>query len=314
MNSKKRIWVIGVLCLAINLVSIYFFINRNTLGNFTRLVTYDELYSTAGNSTNDLKKWQNIQHQYPGEQLQEAKKLTALYAGIKDTDSSLTKIIKIGSWLRRSFSKCEIGKPTDSFEKLSKIDQFKAATRAESPIWCGTFGSQFLFFCCANNITSRYIETTGLADNHIVNEFFVSELNQWVFSDLLNNVLYCKDGNGNLLNTVDLLYMNSQKDTNAITAFQQIGNDSILVVPGREHSKLWHTHLNSSNKLHFYYSTDLNQMYNPVQKIIRYIYPKTWFEIFTLTNVSNAAFYVRMLFLYSGIFLLIIFILLLKNK
>lgn len=249
-----------------------------------------------------------MRNRYPEDQLREGKRLTEIYAGIRKQDSTLTKVIKIGSWLRRSFSKCKIGKPTDSFEKLSSIEQYKAATRAESPVWCGTFGSQFSFFCYANSITSRHIEAKGGADNHVVNESFVPELNKWVFSDLLNNVLYCEDSNRNILNTVDLLYRNSQKDTTAIIAYEQGSNDSLLVLPRKEHSRLWNTYLNAGNELYFYYTTDLNCVYSPVQKTIRYIYPKTWFELFTLTTVSNTAFYLRTLFLYAGIISLLIFI------
>lgn len=249
-----------------------------------------------------------MSEQYPEDQLKEGKRLTEIYAGIRKQDSTLTKLIKIGSWLRRSFSKCEIGKPAIFFDKLSSIEQYKAATRAESPVWCGTFASQFSFFCYANGITSRCIEAKGGADNHVVNESFVPELNQWVFSDLFNNVLYGRDSKNKIVNTVDLLYRNSENDTAAFIAYEQAGNDSLLVLPRKEYSQLWKTYLNAGNKLYFHYTTDLNYVYKSVQKTIRYIYPKTWFELFTLTPVSNTAFYLRTLFLYAGIISLLIFI------
>ncbi|HKO79010.1 MAG TPA: hypothetical protein VJU78_01385 [Chitinophagaceae bacterium] len=315
MKNKRKIWIIGILCLAINAVSVYFFINRNSFGNFTRVASYDDLYSPVHNTSAELNKWKKVLRQYPKDQLKEAQKLTETYAGVKEQDPTLTKIIKIGSWLRRSFSKSEIGKPSDSFEKLSDIEQYKAAARAESPVWCGTYGSQFLFFCSANNITSRCIESKGVADNHIVNESFIPELNQWVFSDLLNNVLYCKDSNNKIVNTIDLLYRNSQKDTAAFIAYEQAGYDNMLVLPRKEYSRLWSTYLNADSKLYFYYTTDLKCVYNFTQKTIRYIYPKTWFELFSLTSVSNMTFYFRILFLYTGIVLFLIFIpLYLKRK
>jgi hypothetical protein len=308
MRKKKLIWILGSFCLVLNAVSIYFFINRNSFGQFTRLSSYDELYAPAHNTLGDIEKWQQMRKQYPDTQLKEGKRLTEIYAGIKEQDSTLTKLIKIGSWLRRSFGRCEIGKPTDFFQKLSSIDQYKAASLAETPIWCGTFASQFSFFCYANGITCRYIESKGGADNHVVNESFIPELNQWVFSDLLNNVLYARDGNNKIINTVDLLYRNSKNDTTAFIAYQQTANDSLQVLPRKEYSRLWKTYLNTGNKLYFYYTTDLDYVYNSTQKTIRYIYPKTWFELFTLTPVSNTAFYLRTLFLYAGIISLLIFI------
>lgn len=314
MKKKRLIRIIGLLCLAINAVSVYFFFNRDSVGSFTRVVSYEKLYSPIHNTAADIQKWKQGLSQFPKDTLEEGRKLTATYAGVLDNDSIFTKIIKIGSWLRRSFNKCEIGKPTASFDKLPVLQQFQAASRAESPIWCGTFGSQFLFFCYANDIPVRYVESKAGPDNHVVNETFIPELNQWVFTDLTNNVLFCKGGNGKILNTVDLLYLNAKNDRSAITAFGQTGHDSMLVLPRKEYGKLWDKYLNSFHKLYFYYTTDLNHVYRPGSKIIRYIYPKTWFEIFSLTPVSNFAFYLRTLFLYSGLVLLIIFLLLVLNK
>lgn len=308
MKNKKAIWALGILCLIINIVSIYFFVNRNSLGNFTRVISYNELYSPEYNAPEDIKKWKQASDQFTADQLQQGKLLAETLGGVKPTDSSLTKIIKIGSWLRRSFSKCEVGKPSAAFEKLSSLEQYKTAARAGSPVWCGTYGSQFLFFCYANNITARYIETWGDKDNHVINEVFIPEINQWVFVDLLNNVLYCRDSSNRILNTIDILHLNSKNRTSVITAFEQKGNDSLLVLPRKESNKLWQPYLNIGNKIQFYYTIDLQQVYSPFQKIIRYIYPKTWFEVFTLTSVSNNAFYCRLMFLYTGLILLIIFI------
>src|SRR5687768_16112983 len=98
MKNKQLIWIVAILCFAMNAVSIYFFINRNSLDNFTRLVSYDELYSSEHNTTAAIKKWKQGVNQYPADMLEEGKKLTISYAGIEQNDSTLTKIIKIGSW------------------------------------------------------------------------------------------------------------------------------------------------------------------------------------------------------------------------
>lgn len=315
MKNKKAIWALGILCLVINIVSIYFLVNRNSLGNFTRVTSYNKLYSPVHNAPEGIKKWKQAGNQYTADQLQQGKLLAETLGGVKPTDSSLIKVIKIGSWLRRSFSKCEVGRPSASFEKLSNLEQYESAARAESKIWCGTYGSQFLFFCFANNISARYIEAWGDEDNHVINEAFIPEINQWVFVDLLNNVLYCQDSSNKILNTLDIVYLNSKNRTRGITAFEQNGNDSLLVLPRNETSGLWQPYLNINNKIQFYYTIDLGHVYSPFQKIIRYIYPRTWFEVFTLNPVSNNAFYCRLVFLYTGLILLIIFIpLYLKKK
>jgi hypothetical protein len=315
MKNKKKIWFVGLLALAINLVSVYFFMNRNKLGNYIRQVSYEELYSPSQNTPARIKSWKKIIDQYTASQAEEGKKLTKAYAGISDKDPALNKMIKIGVWLRRSFGKCSIGQPTAVFNNLSLTEQYRAAANAESPVWCGTFGTHFLFFCSINGITCRYIESYGKADNHIINECYIPELGQWVFVDLLNNVLYSKDKTGKILNTIDLLYLNARKDTAAFTVFEQEDNNSGLTAQRNEYANTWKNYLDSANLLRFYYITDPVRVYTFREKAIRYIYPKTWYETFSLTVISNKAFYLRIFFLYSGIIAAIFFILFyLKSK
>jgi hypothetical protein len=307
-RNKKAIRLLGIACVIINAVSIYFFINRNRFGDFVSQVSYEKLYSPTYNTPEQTKKWQITSDQYGVKQLEEARKLSVANAGINPADSTFTKVKKIGSWLRRSFSGCTIGKPADFFERLSSIEQYKSAARAESPIWCGTYGSQFSFFCSANGITSRYIESKGGHDNHVVNEAFIPELNQWVFSDLLNNIVYCQDSSNRILNTADLVYRNVNKDTFSFIAYGQTAETMMSLQPRKEQSQLWHTYFNAGNKLFYYYTTDLRHVYSPSQKIMRYFYPKGWYELFTLTTVSNTAFYIRSFFLYFGLVVFLIFI------
>lgn len=308
MQKKKLTWIVGVACIAFNAVSVCFFFKRDSFGNFTRVASYEILYSPSYNTEEELKKWRQGADGFSKDTLEEGRRLTTVHAGVQTNDPTLTKINKIGSWLRRSFSHCEIGKPTDHFNRLPVLQQLKAAAVAASPIWCGTYGYHFMFFCYANGIDVRYIESKAEIDHHVVNEVFVPELNQWVLTDLTNNVLYCTDANNKILNTVDVLYLNAKDDSSAITAYGQAGNDSLLILPRQEYGKLWQKHLNSFHQLFYYYTTDLRQVYEPVSKIIRYIYPTTWFEIFSLNPISNFTFYLRIVFLYVGFVLLMIFI------
>jgi hypothetical protein len=315
MKQRKTIWLLGISCVLVNAVSVYFYINRRETGDYIHHVSYEKLYAPAHNEEkHHRKKWNKTTDQFHEHELEAGKHLTATYAGVNDHDSTLIKVIKIGAWLRRSFNQCAIGKPTPAFEKLSIPDQYKSAVNGQSPIWCGTYGSQFSFFCSANGITSRYIESKGGRDNHVVNETYIPELGQWVFSDLLNNVILSKDHTGRLQNTVDLLHRNVNGDSSVLRAYGHTSDSTLQIVARDEKSQLWNDYFNMHNHLFFYYTTDLDHVYHPVQKTKRYIYPKSWYELFTLQPITNSSFYLRIFFLYAGITLFGLFLYFILKK
>jgi hypothetical protein len=299
MKRRNSLRITGIICLLLYALSAYFFITREKTGNYTRMVSYEELYAPSFNTTATLKKWQHID-QFPEEEIKKGKELTRLYAGIRENDPSLTKMLKIGSWLQRSYRQCKRGEPTEKFSALSLTDQYTAASRAESPVWCGTFGIHFLFFCSINGITSRAIEKKGGGDHHVMNESFIPELGQWVFSDLLFNTLYCRNEQGRILNLVD---------SSAVTIYGQQPVDSFSLVT-RQSQEHWQRYLNKESLLNFYYRSDLQKIYAPREKLTRYAFPVAWYETFTLTPISNTQFYLRILSLYLGLVMTVIFVLL----
>lgn len=308
MKRRKSLRMAGIACLLLYALSAYCFLTREKTGNYTKRVSYEELYDPSFNTTGALKKWQH-NDQFPEEEIRKGRDLTRVYAGVRENDPSLTKMLKIGSWLVRSYRQCRRGEPTEEFSALSLTDQYAAASRAETPVWCGTFGIHFLFFCSINGITSRAIEKKGGGDHHVMNESFIPELGQWVFSDLLFNALYCKNEQGKMLNLVDLLLINEKKDSSAVTIYGQEAVDSFMVT-ARQSNEHWQRYLNRESWLNFYYRADLQKVYAPREKLIRYAFPVVWYETFTLTPISNTHFYLRILSLYLGLVMTVIFVLL----
>lgn len=309
MKRKKSLWITGILCLLLYALSIYFFLTREKTGNYIKQVSYEYLYAPASNTPEKLKKWQSIINQFSPEEIRKGKELTRLHAGVTENDPAFTKMLKIGSWLQRSYRHCKKEEPTPHFLSLSLTEQYAAASRAESPVWCNTFAAHFLFFCSINDIISRSIEKKGDNDLHAMNEFYIPELRQWVFADLLFNALYCQDKNGKILNTIDILYHNEKKDSSLLTVFAQQPVDSFSVIPHKT-SEHWQQYLKKKSWLNFYYQTDIRQVYTPGKNAVRYAFPVAWYETFSLVPISNTQFYLRILSLYLGIALTIIFILL----
>ncbi|HSU28167.1 MAG TPA: hypothetical protein VLJ68_07285 [Chitinophagaceae bacterium] len=314
MSRKKKIGWVGMIALLLNLMSVYLFLQRNKLGNFTKQVSYEKLYSATEIRRSGIQRWKKIMDEYPADQVSAGRKLSQANAGISEQDLPLDKMIKIGAWLNRSFRKCPSGHPSSSFQKLSLTNQYQAAAEARTPVWCVTYASQFLFFCAINGIVCRCIESTNDANHHMIVECFIPELQQWVFADIQNNVIYGKDKNGKFLNTVDLLYRNIGKDTAAFSAYGQLNSDSMQVVPRDAYAGIWKNYFDSSTLLRFYYKIDPDNIYTFREKLIRYISPQPWFETFSLKKISNLAFYMRILFLCGGLLATIFYFSLLLRR
>lgn len=308
MKRKKAILFVGICCAALYLVSVYFFITRDKAGNYNKLVSYEDLYS---NRPKKLEKWKHILKGITDEaEIREAQTLTREYAGVSDNDPAFTKMLKIAAWIKVSYRNCPLGEPDSTFSALPLLEQYRAACRAESPIWCGTFARHFLLFCSANGLDCRFIEQVRGDYVHAVNETYIPELGRWVFTDLMTDALFCEDTNGNILNTVDLLNINLRKDDQPVRVFFQKKDADEYAVSSRLTGDHWQNYFNEASLLNFYYTVDLKQVYNPGAKLLRYAFPVSWYESYSKTPPSNTSFYLRILFLYAGIVLTITFIVL----
>ena len=197
-------------------LSLIFFLNRNNFGNYIRQPSYQDLYSVNGPDQKSLTKWQQSFQQYNDDEKKSGKYLSSLEANINDDEPVLSKTIKLGSWLVKSFWNCPSGKPLDSLEKLRPLELFKAAKSLQSPVWCGTYSSLFLFFCASHHITCRYIESTGGPDNHVISECYIPELKQWIIVDLTHRIINASDKKGNYLNAADIINMYKEDHTGNI--------------------------------------------------------------------------------------------------
>ncbi len=251
---KRRFHKPGIIAWFITgLLSLFFFLKRNEFGNYTHWSTYSDLYLQNGIDAKESAKWQECSTQYNIEEKEAGKKLSVAEAGIKDDDPVLTKTIKIGQWLVHSFWKCKTGRPPDSIDKLRPIDIYRAANAQKTPVWCGTYGALFLFFCTCNNITCRYIESIGKTDSHVIDECYIPELRKWIMIDLTHKILTATDQKGNYLNTIDIknLYRNDLSKTVLVQYVKD--NDSTLTAPADSIKTEWKFYLGDETALRYYH-------------------------------------------------------------
>ncbi len=289
--------------------SIFFFLKRDQFGNYTCYSSYNDLYHSDDASGRSLTKWQRSLQQYSDEEKKAGKKFSAREAGINENEPDFSKSIKIGIWLLRSLWDCPAGKPPDSLEKLRPLELYKEIKVLQSPIWCGTYGALYLFFCSCNEITCRYIESTGGPDNHILNECYIPELKQWIIVDLTHKIIYALDDKGKYLNAGDVINMYKENRTDRINVFylkDSLKPEKIVVDSIKSE---WAQYLSNKNTLWYYYLIDLKMVYTPWKKIMRYLFPVNWYEVYLDKKKSNMLFFIRSSLVLAWLFLSIFIIL-----
>ena len=297
------IWIITGAC------SSFFFIKRNQFGNYTLRSSYDDLYPQGGTDQKELTKWQKSWQQYSSDEKEAGKKLSAIEAGIEENEPVLSKTVKIGEWLIRSFWDCPSGQPVDSVNKLRPIELYKVAKALHSPVWCGTYSSLFLFFCICHNITCRYIESIGGPDHHVVNECYIPELRQWIIIDLTHKILNASDDKGNYLNSGDIIMSYKEDHRRNINVLYMKGISEMTHSTINSIKTEWEQYLGKKNTLRYYYVIDLKMVYTAREKIKRYLFPGGWYEIFPADNNSNTLFYIRSSLLFVWLLISIFIIL-----
>lgn len=282
------------------------------MGSYIEYSSAARLYSEKYNQQEQRKKWNNTYHFFSAGEKNDALQLSKKKAGITGSEQSQDKMNKIGKWLVRELSKCETGQQADSISALPMRRQYEAIIEKKTPVWCGTYGNMFLFFCKANDIETRMIEFFNPGDHHVVNECFIPGQNKWVATDLTYNYLLFKDDAGNVLNTIDVI--SAVRSNKILTIYQAVG-DSIVSKTISGDSISWKQYLQPVPDIYFYKETNTAKIYSKSEKLKRYITPVSFYEVYSENRKSNFWFYIRLFFLWIALPLFVyLFYRLVKRK
>lgn len=302
-----------ILFIILGAANIFFFLQRNRMGNYVKKVSYEQLYASSNNKPGDLIKWNKSLAFYPADEIQKSQQLSSIQAGIEDGDITLVKMVKIGSWLSALLNKCPRGEPESYLAAVAPSEQLKIYAKANTRVWCGSYAGLFSFFCATNNITTRNVELVIKGNHHVVNECFVPEIGKWVMTDLTYNVLYVKDLDGNFLNLLDVIDYQTNKYLNVPKLTFAPDNDSSI-----QHAQTpteWDVYMSDKANLYYYYSINVTTVYSSKEKIKRYLLPVSWYELYTKDRINNSWFYLRQfLLVFWTIVLIFIVINFLRKK
>lgn len=299
---NKRYFLVVLFCLlTITNIVIYFARDRFSYFPYT---SYSSLYGPCKEPC--INKWKQFIYDYPIGNIPAAKIISdsILQSEPKQT---IEKVLKLAGFLHEKF-KARIGKPSDSLTIASPLDQYKMLCKNElEKLWCGNFANMFAFFCWSEDIPCRIIEIFNPGNHHVVNECYIPEINKWVMVDITSNQLLTKSLDNQYLNVLDF------KAT--------LSNSSPLLVARAKGDTVWTdtitsktTYLNGfykkENPLYYYYRINNAEVYKPMLKLYRYVFPVSWYEIIAEKKHSNFPFYVKQFAIFLWVFagLLLIFI------
>jgi len=280
MRSRKN--YIAVVFIILSIINLAIFVYRDRF-NFHKYGTYSSLYSS------DTTKWKNFIHDYPEQELVEAKRIVdSLHISNQPTP---VKVQEIGKFLYNAFKK-QLGGSSTQLISESPLTQYKILRSSDSiQLWCGNFAEMFTFFCWSDGIASRVIEIMNPGDHHVLNECYLPESQQWAITDLTtNNLLIQKSNKSGYPNLLSLHDSSVQ-----ILSSLQTNDSSIIVRPFSP--GFYDKYFRNKNPIYYYYRTNNSNVYRPSEKIKRYFLPVAWYEEITQGPQSNWGFYIKQFFI-----------------
>jgi hypothetical protein len=289
-----------------------------TLANFIIFIFRDhfqfQLYSNYSSlygecDKNCIKKWQQTVHDYSKKEISEARLITQSELRLKDK-STLSKVTILGSFIYSRFEG-QNGSTSPVLQSISPLQQYKKLCSSDTlKLMCGQFAQIFSFFCWSEGITNRTIEIINPGDHHVVNECYIPEKKQWVLVDLTTNQLLLQDEKKNFLNLLD--FKKNLEQSSPVLVWKA-NNDSIQQEQLDFSSSYITTYYLKNNPLIYYYQTDNNKVYQLHNKIKRYFFPITWYEIFE-TNDHTNLFFIKGLLIILWVIFISLFLINRKNS
>lgn len=259
------------------------------------------LYKTA---IEEVETWRPMHDAYTQEEIASAKDILNREFNIKQEDSSPAKMMKISSRLIQVLRALP-GNPGPEVFRLTPLALYEQCKQKKVQVYCTQYTLLFTYFCKMAGLVVRPIESFGVNDRHSTYECYLPEEKRWVWSDLLNNIIYLEDERGKL----NLLQMLSYLHTNRMIDINVIGLDDSLnrsVRLGKAVEQPLRFDFDSNCVFHFYHETNLDWVYSKQQRWIRFLGDKTWFSRYAPKKESNIGYYLKypcfLLFLLSGLY------------
>ena len=244
------------------------------------------------------KKWIRPASNFSATDLAEAHTLLQLSIGIDSISLQENKLIAIGAWLKNELSD-ETGSKNDSVDALPALKQYYCFKNNRNFSYdCGNFQPIVSLFCTSVNLFCRnfqniQIPAAGLTgDSHVANEVYLKEYKKWVLTDPYQNHMLVKKNNIPLSAPEYLDYnIAGGNDTICIIkqAAGQVLTDTIVLARFKQDA-----YFNKNYILYFYKEPGEKSAYSFPNKLKRYFWPSSWYEVYApQQNNTNLFFRIK---------------------
>ncbi len=179
--------------------------------------------------------------------LAQADRLIREEAGVREDDPTLVKMDKLSRFLRQQLKDAR-GVPKDDFRWMNPWLIYQEMVNGTGKGWCTQHGQIWTFFANRAGIPTRLLQGARTEDNtfvytgHTWAESWIAEQQRWAFVDLSHSLIAIFDKRGQVLNTVELFFLNQHDNFDSTFAriykdweWQHLtadaGADSLITVP-----------------------------------------------------------------------------------
>jgi hypothetical protein len=282
MIITKRFVVYSFITIALLCINVLIFLFRNHGFEYKQYFSASSIGTDCDESC--IKKWNQPASNFSTVDLTEAHTLLQQNINIDSISSPENKLTAIGAWLNNELS-YETGNKSDSVNALPALKQYYCfKNNRQFSYDCGNFQPIVSLFCTSVNLPCRnfqniQIPAVGLAnDSHVAIEVYLKEYKKWVLTDPYQNHLLVKKNNIPL-SASEYLDYNIAGGNDTVCIIKQAAGRAIIdtVTPARFKEDAY---FNKNYTLYFYKETGEKSVYSFPNKLKRYFWPSSWYEVY----------------------------------
>jgi hypothetical protein len=170
-----------------------------------------------------VKDWVDNYGYVEKEGLDETERLLKTEVGIRDGDSTFTRMEKLTRFLRIKLKNAR-GIPKDDERWFNPWRLYNEMAAGTGKGWCTQHAQIYVYWANRAGIPTRFVFGARTEDNtitytgHAFAESYIKEQNRWAFVDLSHSVIYVKDKSGSVLNTAELFHLNQFNAFDSVNA------------------------------------------------------------------------------------------------
>ena len=291
-RPKPLIWLL-LLLTAAN-VGMFLFRDHFTYVSYARRA---ELYGDCDPAC--WQKWKQFALDYPEAELAEAKRIGDSVVG--DEREEGTKVLLLARFLYTSFHEQE-GNPSADLLRASPLQQFLRLRHSKSEaLWCGNYSSMMAYFCWAQGIPSRVVGVLKPGDQHVLNECYLASAGRWVMVDITSDRFLVADRQGKWLDFQEVKARLLENDTLAAAGSSGSVERLSAAVPVAARYYL------ADAENIYYHRVDNAAAYRFGEKLKRYVWPVSWYDIYATEGKWNLGFWLKTGLLLSWLLVFFVF-------